>query len=117
VLGFQMQVSDDGRFALVEMVFQSPTTFQGVLQKQAASIGVAIPQTGPKGKAVSAGPASPAIPVISSGPSAAQVTLEAAVPGLKMFERGKAKEADVVNYFKQYKRDFRFDPTTTVRVR
>src|SRR5262245_37363186 len=41
VLGYQMQLSDDGKFALVELVFQNPQAFQDVLAAEAPAHGIA----------------------------------------------------------------------------
>ena len=42
--------------------------------------------------------------------------LGSAVPGLKVFERGKHKQAEVEAEFRRYKKGFRFDTFTTARV-
>src|SRR6476619_1073333 len=36
LLGWQMQLSDDGKFGLVEFIFQSPIAYQSFLAKAAA---------------------------------------------------------------------------------
>lgn len=138
VLGFQMQLSDDGRFALVEYVFASPAAFQAVLQNEAAARGISVPgatvspsaapspttiapgtvskvlsQTGgvkTAGTAVAAPAAATA-----AGPSAAQTALQSAIPGLAMFERGSAAQSDVLAAFQKYKQNFQFS-SFTVRV-
>jgi hypothetical protein len=96
VLGYQMQLSDDGKSALVEYVFASPVTFQVVLLAEAAVRGIPVP-TGP----ISNGPA-PLHPGLAA-PSVAQAALEAEVPGLKIFERGKANESDILTEFTKHK--------------
>jgi hypothetical protein len=91
LLAYSMQLSDDGNFALVEFVFASRVAFQNVLAQQAAALGLNV------------GVAAP-----SSGPSATQTALQAAVPGLQMFERGSATQAQVQAVFQQYKKSFSF---------
>jgi hypothetical protein len=106
-----MWLSDDGKSALVEMVFATPATFQSVLQKEAAARGIsvaAIPVSNAPGSSASSS-------VSPSGPSPVQTALETATPGLKMFERGKATQADVLAEFQKYKKDFQFN-AFTVRV-
>jgi hypothetical protein len=102
LLGYQMQMSDDGKFALVEYVFQSPPAFQAVLQQEAAARGIAV---------------NPGLTRAASAPglaAAAQVALEAGVPGLKIFERGKATDAQILAEFQKHKAGFAFG-TWTVR--
>lgn len=136
VLGFQMQLSDDGKFALVEYVFASPAAFQAVLQSEAAARGISVPaatvspsvapspvtispgtvskvlsQTG--AKTASATVSAPA--AAAAGPSAAQTALQSAIPGLAMFERGISAQSDVLAEFQKYKQNFQFS-SFTVRV-
>lgn len=115
ILGYQVQLSDDRKAALVEMVFATPKEFQAFLQSQAKVLGIAVPTT-------PTGPSSPASlalqgvkPSAFAAPSAAQAALEAAVPGLKMFERGKASDQDILTEFRKDKADFSFG-AATVRV-
>jgi hypothetical protein len=49
------------------------------------------------------------------GPSAVQTALQAAVPGLAIYERGVAAQSDVLAAFQQYKKSFQFS-SFTVRV-
>lgn len=94
VLGYQMQISDDGRLALVEFVFRDPAAFQNVLAIEAAARGIAV---------------TPALQVALPGqPSGLQTALQAAVPGLIMFERGKAAESTILAAFLKYKANFKF---------
>jgi hypothetical protein len=114
VLGYQMQLSDDGQSALVEYVFTSPAAFQAVLQKEAAARGVAVaaPTQSISG---TASPGTQTNSSSSAGPSPTQTALEAAVPGLKMFERGKSTEAQVLAEFMKHKANFslaNFHPLT-----
>jgi hypothetical protein len=141
VLGFQMQLSDDGRFALVEYVFASPAAFQAVLQSEAAARGISVPtatvapspvpspttispgtvskvlsQTGGVSTAgTTAGTTVTAPAAPAAGPSAAQTALQSAIPGLAMFERGSAAQSDVLAAFQKYKQNFQFS-SFTVRV-
>jgi hypothetical protein len=96
VLGYQMQLSDDGNHALVELVFQNPQEFQNVLAAEAQARGITVTPA-----LMTAPPAQP---------SGLQTALEAAVPGLKMFERGKATQQQVLTFFQQYKKNFQFSP-------
>jgi hypothetical protein len=91
VLAYSMQLSDDGHLALVEFVFQSPEAFQKVLANQAAAMALNVAAAAP-------GP----------GPSALQTALQAAIPGLQMFERGKATQSDVLAEFQKHKKGFSF---------
>ena len=104
LLSYQMQLSDDGKWALVEFVFQSPLAFHNFLVQAAASPSLSV--------------AAPALQAISSDGSnlkalPANVTaltsaFEAAVPGLQLFERGKATPADVLTAFRQRKANYTF---------
>ena len=42
LLGYQMQLSDNGKFALVEFVFQSPLAFHNFLVQATASPGLGV---------------------------------------------------------------------------
>lgn len=102
LLGYQLQMSDDGKFALVEYVFQSPPAFQAVLQQEAAARGIG---------------ANPGLTRAASAPglavaSAVQVALEGAVPGLKIFERGNATDAEILAEFQKHKKNFTFGAGT-----
>jgi hypothetical protein len=102
VIGYQMQLSDDGNSALVEFVFASPVSFQAQLQAEATARGISI---------ASSRVQSATAPVQTglAPPSAAQVALEAAVPGLKIFERGKATDSDILTEFRKHKASYTFD--------
>ncbi|MBV8842138.1 MAG: hypothetical protein JO307_04930 [Bryobacterales bacterium] len=92
-----MQLSDDGKSALVEYVFASPAAFQAALQQEATARGIAV---------------NPAVALPAAAglaaPSAVHVALEAAVPGLKMFERGKATDNQILTEFQKHKAGFAF---------
>jgi hypothetical protein len=105
VLGYQMQLSDDGKSALVEYVVASPTAFQALLQQETTARGITI-----AGNALQNTPA-PLHPGLSA-PSAAQTALENSVPGLKIFERGKATDADVLTEFRKHKANYMFNSST-----
>jgi hypothetical protein len=102
LLGYQMQLSDDGQTALVEMVFSDPISFQAVMQQEAANRSVSVP----------------AIPATAAAVSPAAVStslttaLQGAVPGLQIFERGKATDAQILSAFQKYKANFSFNGTT-----
>jgi len=98
ILGYHMQLSDDGKFALVEYVFATPVTFRAAMQQEAAARGLTINAAATR-------------PATAAGFAAAtpeQIGLEAAVPGLKIFERGKATESDILNEFQKHKKNFAF---------
>lgn len=111
VLGYQMQLSDDGKSALVEFVFASPSAFQGFLKTQATALGISVPAKAPaQGPSVPSPTSPPASPV--AAPSAAQTAIQAAVPGLLILERGKTADQDVLTTFQKYKKDFAFGGVT-----
>jgi hypothetical protein len=99
LLGFQMQLSDDGQFALVELVFQNPVAFHSVLAREAASRGLltALPPVAVDGSDLSS---------LASNIAALKGTLEAAVPGLQIFERGKVSDAAILAAFRARKANF-----------
>lgn len=105
LLGFRMQMSDNGNFALVEFVFQSPVAFHNFLAQAVAS-----------GKAGTTAPSLPAVAAdgsdlkeLNANVEALKDALEKAVPGLRLFERGKAAEALIRAQFQALKADFDFD--------
>jgi len=102
VLGFQMQFSDDGTSALVELVVASPAVFQALLQAEATARGVSVSSnlTQNTPAPLHAGLAAP---------SATQAALETAVPGLKIFERGKATDSDILAEFRKHRANYTFD--------
>lgn len=99
LLGFQMQLSDDHQTALVEMVFSDPIAFQAVMQQEATNRGISVP----------ANPAGTSPAAVSASLTNA---LQSAVPGLQIFERGKATDAQILSAFQQYKASFSFAGTT-----
>lgn len=113
VLGYQMQLSDDGKFALVEFVFATPAAFQAVLQTEAAARGISVQNASAQNATVTATPGPSAS---GPGPSAAQTALQGAVPGLVMFERGNATQSAVLAEFTKYKASFTFDRLRPVSV-
>jgi hypothetical protein len=108
IIGYQMQLSDDGKSALVEYVFANPTAFQFVLQQEATARGVSVAANAVKSTLVPVQSVPAQGQPTLAAPSAAQTALEAAVPGLKMFERGKATETDVLTEFQKHKAGFAF---------
>ena len=107
LLGYTMQVSDDGQFALVEFVLPDPLAFNNLLVK---AINRRLPALVSR---ISA------LPVLAKDGSYARYTtanvatlkavLEAAVPGLKLFERGKSTEAEVLTEFQKRKANVTLD--------
>ena len=106
ILGYQMQLSDDGKSALIEMVFATPTAFQTFLQAQARRLGVTVPATASAQTSQPASAGSGSTPSSFAAASAAQTAIEAAVPGLKIFERGKASDQTILAEFQKYKAKF-----------
>lgn len=105
LLGFKMQLSDDGKFALVEFVFQNPVAYHNFLATAAAS-----PQVGTKTVALSAISADGSdLKALNANLAIMKGALESSVPGLKLFERGKTSEAEVLGQFRTLKADFSFD--------
>ena len=98
LLGYQMQLSDDGKTALVEMVFSDPISFQTVMQQEASTRSISVPTTA----AASPGAVS----------SSLTTALQSAVPGLQIFERGKATDAQILSVFQTYKANFSLNGTT-----
>jgi hypothetical protein len=91
-------VSDDGKTALVEMVFSDPIAFQAVMKQEITARGLTVPAT-PGG--------SP-----STVSAALTNALQSAVPGLQIFERGKATDAQILGAFQKYKAKFSFAGAT-----
>ena len=104
LLSYQMQLSDDGKFALVEFVFHSPLAFHNFLVQASASpsLGVAAPAL----QAISSdGSDLKALPANTATLTSA---FQAAIPGLKLFERGKATPADILTEFRKRKANYTF---------
>ena len=105
LLGWQMQMSDDGKYALVDFVFQSPLAYQSFLAKAAASTssqtkGVAL-------QAISADGSN--LKSLAANTMALKSAFEAAVPGMKLMERGKATESEILSEFRRHKATFTFE--------
>jgi hypothetical protein len=97
-LGYSMVLSDDHTLALVEYVFESPVAFRAVLAQEAANQGIAVNQNA-------------SLTALAPGlapPTPEQAALEAAIPGLQIFERGKATESQILAAFQQHKASFAF---------
>lgn len=102
LLGFQMQVSDDGNYALAELVYVSPLAFQTALKNEVAARSLSI-------AALPSGTAPAAV-------SASLVTaLQSAVPGLEVFESGQATQSQILAAFQKKKAAFQFSAANTVR--
>ena len=110
LLGYQMQVSDDGKFALVEFVFHSPLAFHNFLTKAAASPGTAVAV--PALQAVSADGSD--LRALTANVAALKSALESSIPGLKLFERGKATPAEILAEFRKRKAAFAFSASGAV---
>ena len=104
LLGWQMQMSDDGKFALVEFVFQSPIAYQSFLAKAAASPGSGVPAVALQ--AISADGSN--LKSLPANTAALKAAFESSVPGMKLFERGKATEAEILAEFRKRKASYTF---------
>jgi hypothetical protein len=98
LLGYQMQLSSDGNTALAEMVFSDPISFQAVMQQEATA------------RSVTPAPTPPGNPAALS--AALTTALQSAVPGLQIFERGKATDTQILTAFQAYNANFTFAGTT-----
>jgi hypothetical protein len=108
LLGWQMQISDDGKFGLVEFVFQSPLAYQSFLAKAAASPGspvraVALQAISDNGSNLKS---------LAANTATLKAAFESAVPGMKLFERGKTTEAEVLTEFRKRKANFSLSSST-----
>ena len=110
LLGYQMQLSDDGKFALVEFIFHSPLAFHNFLAKAAMSpsAGMAVPALQP----ISADGSN--LSSLTANITALKTAFESSVPGLKLFERGKATPAEILAAFRQRKATFTFATSSAV---
>lgn len=110
LLGFQMQVSDDGQYALAELVFATPLAFQTALKNEVAARGVSVSST-----SRASAPAAPLTSAAAATSNALESALESAVPGLQIFERGQATQAQILAAFQQKKASFQFSANNSVR--
>ncbi len=105
LLAYQMQLSDDGTTALVELVFAKPAAFAAALATASANLGLAsgVQAVLPDGSNVRT--------VISQ----LQTQLQSFVPNLKLFERGVASKAQIQTEFQKHKANFNIDSFRPVR--
>jgi hypothetical protein len=108
LLSWQMQLSDDGKFGLVEFVFQNPLAYQSFLAKAAALPGspvraVALQAVSTDGSNLKS---------LSANTAALKAAFETSVPGMKLFERGKTTEAEVLTEFRKHKANFSLTGST-----
>ena len=106
LLGYQMQLSDDGTLALVEFVFATPAAFASALATGSTNLGLGsgVQAVLPDGSNVRF--------VISQ----LQTQLQSLVPNLKLFERGVASKAQIQTEFQRHKANFNIDTFQPVRV-
>jgi hypothetical protein len=104
LLGWQMQISDDGKFGLVEFTFQSPIAYHNFLAKAAAEPGSRVSAVGLQ--AISADGSN--LKALAGNTAALKAAFESSIPGLKLFERGKASEAEIVAEFQKRKANYTF---------
>jgi hypothetical protein len=115
ILGYQMQLSDNGKFAIVEFVFSSPAAYSRTLKQAAASLTNRPQQiTGSVDTSVLFAVANAADSddrTEASRSSGRKAALENAIPGVKLFERGKDAESDILTALRKQKANFTFDDT------
>ena len=104
LLSYKMQLSDDGKWALVEFVFHSPLSFHNVLVKASASPNLAV--AAPALQAISSDGSN--LKALPANTAALKSAFEAAIPGLKLFERGKTTPADILTEFRKHKANYTF---------
>lgn len=104
LLGWQMQISDDGKFGLVEFTFQSPIAYQNFLAKAAVSPGSRV--TAVALQPISADGSN--LKSLAANTATLKAAFESSVPGMKLFERGKATEAEILAEFQKRKANFTF---------
>ena len=104
LLSYQMQLSDDGKWALVEFVFHSPLAFHNFLVQASASptLGVVAPAL----QSISSDGSD--LKALSANTAALKSAFAATIPGLELFERGKATPADILTAFRQRKANYTF---------
>jgi len=104
LLSYQMQLSDDGKWALVEFVFHSPLAFHNFLAQAPTlpNLGVVAPAL----QAISSDGSD--LKALPANAAALTTAFEAAIPGLKLFERGKATPAEILAAFRQRKANYTF---------
>jgi len=104
LLGWQMQISDDGKFGLVEFVFQNPLAYQTFLAKAAALPGSTVRAVTLQAVSIDGSN----LKSLAANTAALKAAFESSVPGLKLFERGKATEAEILAEFQKRKANFTF---------
>lgn len=110
LLGFQMQLSDDANYALVELVYATPLAFQNALKNEAASRNITVSAVPTNTGAVPAAPLNSAgVSTAASVSASLESALTSAVPGLQIFERGQATQAQIQFAFQQKKASFNFN--------
>jgi len=105
LLGYQMQLSDDGTVALVEFVYANPAAFAAALTTASTSMGLA-----------SGVQVSPDNSNVRSVISQLQTRLQTSLPSVKLFERGIASRAQIQTEFQKHKANFNIDSFQPVRV-
>ena len=111
LLGFTMQLSDDGKSALVEFTFSSPVAYHNFLIKSAArpEISARHSESEIDNAKLNRGETDGKdIKNLAAKTKNVQTAMQAAVPGLLMFERGKTTESEVQTEFRKHKANFQF---------
>jgi hypothetical protein len=104
LLSYQMQLSDDGKWALVEFVFRSPLSFHNFLAQASTTpnLGVIAPAL----QAISSDGSD--LKALPANIAALKSAFASAIPGLQLFERGKATPAEILTAFRQRKVNYTF---------
>jgi hypothetical protein len=105
LLGWQVQYSDDGKFALVEFVFQTPLAYHTFLAKAAASPGSPVAALALSAVAADGSD----VKSLSTNTAALKNAFESSVPGMKLLERGKTTQAEILTEFRKHKANFTFE--------
>jgi hypothetical protein len=107
-----MQLSDDGKSALVEFIFSSPVAFHNFMVKASAQPGVNASHGEHEvdlDKLHRGDTDGSEIRNLAASTAKVQSAMQVAVPSLRMFERGKASEADILTEFRKHKAAYQFN--------
>ena len=115
LIAFTSQKSDDGKFALVEMVFAHPIAYHNFLSKAVQPSSTASSATHPFSALPSSVQGLKPVPsdgsdvhALNTNIAALTDALKSGIPGLQLFERGKTTEAAVLAEFRAHKKNYTF---------
>jgi len=119
LLAYSSQTSDDGKFALVEMVFTNPISYHNFLSASVQPPSGTSSATHPLSAIPSSVQGLKAVPSDGSdvhglNTNIASYTnaLQSGIPGLQLFERGKVTDATVLAAFRAHKKNYTFGSST-----